>query len=101
MIRRHVTALSALALASIMVLALALRVVGVGDRLWFDEIKMIVFYMTKPIGTIFATYDNQNQHLLYSLMAKASTVVFGEGSAPLRLPALLFGVASIGVAYTH
>ncbi|MDH3733036.1 MAG: glycosyltransferase family 39 protein [Gemmatimonadota bacterium] len=89
-----------LALASIVVVALVLRVVGLGDRLWFDEIKMYVLYMTEPLGTILATYDDQNQHLLYSLLARLSTLVYGDGAAALRMPALVFGIASIVAAYS-
>ena len=92
----RVTFLIVFAIAGI---ALALRLVGLGDGLWFDEIKMQVRYIAHPLGVILTTYDDQNQHLLYSACAKLSVLVFGEGAWALRFPAVVFGVASIWAVY--
>ncbi|MDX1394432.1 MAG: glycosyltransferase family 39 protein [Gemmatimonadota bacterium] len=88
-----------IAVASIMVIALVLRIVALGEPLWFDEVKMDARYMGEPLSWILATYDDQNQHILYSLLAKLSIGVFGDTPTGLRLPAALFGVASLAAVY--
>jgi 4-amino-4-deoxy-L-arabinose transferase-like glycosyltransferase len=52
-----------------------------------------------PFGEIVITYESENQHFLYSLLAHASFQLFGESAWALRLPAVLFGVGSIGALY--
>lgn len=90
---------AALALGSIIVIAIGLRAVGLGEGLWFDEIKMHLYYISEPFGRILVTYDNQNHHLLYSLLAKVSVLLFGDSPAALRLPSMAFGIASIWALY--
>ncbi len=51
--------------------------------------------MRQPLGVLVTTFDSTNQHLLYSVAARLATVVLGEGGFALRLPAALFGVASL------
>src|SRR5262249_24105119 len=43
--------------------------------------------------------DDQNNHLLYTLLARLSFLIFGESVWSLRLPAVLFGVGSIWAVY--
>ena len=69
------------------------------DGLWFDEIGTYVHYARLPFGQILLIYDDQNQHILYSLLAHAAFVAFGEGAWALRLPAALFGVATVGALF--
>lgn len=86
-------------LAGLLALGLLLRMVDLGEGLWYDEIVTLVRYVRQPIGEIVTTYDSQNQHLLYSLLARPSVVAFGESAAALRLPAALFGVVSLWTLY--
>jgi 4-amino-4-deoxy-L-arabinose transferase-like glycosyltransferase len=79
--------------------ALLLRVIDLNDGLWFDEIRTLVGYVRQPAGHIVATYDSQNQHLLYSLLGRPLLLLFGESSWALRLPAVLFGTASLAALY--
>src|SRR5215813_7963674 len=78
-----------------LVVALAVRLPGLNDGLWFDEIQTLVDYVRYPLARIVTTFDSQNQHLLYSVLARISVQVFGESAASLRLPALAFGLASL------
>ncbi len=79
----------------LILLAGALRLHDLGDQIWFDEIDTLVHYVRKPLGYVFTTFDSQNQHLLYSILARLCVVAFGESNAALRLPAAIFGVASL------
>ena len=85
--------------ALVLAIAAILRLIDLGDGLWIDEIMTYVNYAGAPFGQLVSTYDSQNHHILYSLFAHASFLVFGEGAWALRLPAVLFGVASIWALY--
>lgn len=81
--------------AGIVGLGLALRLPSLGEGLWFDEIQTLVEYVRLPMGEILTRFDSQNQHLLYSISARMATTLLGESAWSLRLPAVLFGVASL------
>jgi mannosyltransferase len=86
-------------LVGILVLALALRLYRLGAGLWYDEINAYVLYMGLSFGEIVTTYDLESQHFLFTLLARAAFALFGEGPASLRLPAALFGTASVAALY--
>ncbi len=88
-----------LLLAVILLVALVLRLVDLGSGLWLDEITTVVEYVRRPIVAIVTDYASDNNHLLFSVMVRATMSVFGESAFTLRLPAALMGVASIGAAY--
>jgi mannosyltransferase len=88
-----------LLLAGVLVLALVLRLVDLGAGLWHDEIATLVDFGRLAPREIVATYTAQNQHVLYSLLASITFGLFGESAWALRLPAALFGVASLGATY--
>jgi len=85
--------------AALVVVGLVLRILHLGRGLWFDEIQTLVDYVRSPLGTIVTTYDNSNQHLFYSVLARISTLLLGESGAALRLPAALLGTASLLAFY--
>ena len=84
---------------AMLLVALALRLYGLNSGLWYDEILTSINYARMPFGEIIATYDSQNQHFFFSLLSRASTLIFGESAWALRLPAVVFGVASIWALY--
>ncbi|MCB9505634.1 MAG: glycosyltransferase family 39 protein [Gemmatimonadales bacterium] len=84
-----------LAIAGLLLVGLLLRLPGLDAGLWYDEIQTLVDYIRQPWGVLLTTFDSTNQHLLFSIAARASRAVFGLGAASLRLPAVLFGVASL------
>jgi len=86
-------------LTVLLVTALILRLYRLGDGLWHDEIATYINYGHLSVGELITTYDSQNQHFLFSLLARASLTLFGEGAWALRLPAVLFGVGSIWAMY--
>ncbi|MBM3989918.1 MAG: glycosyltransferase family 39 protein [Planctomycetes bacterium] len=87
------------ALGGLVVLALALRTSGLGSGLCFDELDTLVHYARKQPREIVSTFDSQNQHLLYSLLARLSFGAFGESAWAVRLPAVVLGV--LGVLALH
>lgn len=86
-------------LAALLILATALRLYALDAGLWLDEIITNVLYARLPFGAIVTTFDSENQHFLYSILAQAAFLVFGESAWALRLPAVLFGVGSIWAMY--
>jgi len=85
-------------IALLVLVALALRWPGLGTGLWLDEIQTQLDYVRLPWGQLLTTFDTTNQHLLYSISARAAQLLGGESATTLRLPAVLFGVASIWAA---
>lgn len=83
------------ALALVLALALALRLFKANTSLWYDEIFTVVNFVRLPVEQLVITFDSLNNHMLYSLLAQLSTNILGENSLALRLPAILFGLASI------
>lgn len=76
-------------------LALAVRIPGSGGDLWIDEIASLTSFMRPPLSQILVTYGSANNHVLYSILAHISISVLGEGSLPVRLPAILLGAAGV------
>jgi 4-amino-4-deoxy-L-arabinose transferase-like glycosyltransferase len=87
------------ALAGLLVAAAALRLYRLDAGLWHDEILTDVLYVRMPLGYIVSTFESENQHFLYSILAHLSVTAFGHTSWALRLPAAVFGVASIWALY--
>ena len=79
--------------------ALALRLWRLDTDLWLDEMFTLTDFLRRPLPQIATMFPSQNQHMLYSLLARASLVAFGESAAAIRLPAVLFGVGSIWVLF--
>jgi 4-amino-4-deoxy-L-arabinose transferase-like glycosyltransferase len=83
------------AIALIAAVAAALRLHELGNQLWFDEIDTLVNHVRLGWSRILTTYESRNQHLFYSVCARAALDLFGDTPFALRLPAAAFGVASV------
>jgi hypothetical protein len=86
-------------LSGILVLAAVLRAINLDAGLWYDEIVTLVEYVRVPARELVTTYTSFNNHILFSLEAQASIALLGESAWSLRLPALIFGVASVGALW--
>jgi 4-amino-4-deoxy-L-arabinose transferase-like glycosyltransferase len=86
-------------LCALTVLAACVRIVGINRGPWWDEIYFAVVSVRKPLWQIVTVFPGDNQHPLYSILARLSVVAFGEHIWSLRLPALVFGVAAIPALY--
>ena len=86
-------------LAGVTLVALALRLIHLGDDLWVDEVYTVRQYASGSVRHILSTYHDPNNHLLNSLLVHAAVKTFGYREWAIRLPALVFGVATIPAFY--
>ena len=86
-------------LLAIISLAIFFRFFHINSSLWLDEITPILFYghlsALEVIGTFLAT----NNHLLNTILVNMSVALFGEHEWAIRLPAVIFGIATIPTIY--
>ena len=87
------------ALVMLTALAAALRIYGLNSELWYDEIKTVLDSVRPPLASILTVFPSNNDHKFYSLLAHFSVSAFGEAPWSLRLPSLLFAIASIPLLY--
>jgi mannosyltransferase len=88
-----------LILSSLSVIGLGLRIWHLNSDLWYDELISLLDFIRPPFSQIVTSFSSQNQHMLYSILAHASSVVFGESAAAVRLPSVAFGIASLWVLF--
>jgi mannosyltransferase len=88
-----------LALGLLILIGFLIRLYQLNSGLWLDEILTYTNYAKLPYLQIVTTFDSENQHFLYSILAHTSFLIFGESAWALRLPAVLFGVASLAAIY--
>jgi 4-amino-4-deoxy-L-arabinose transferase-like glycosyltransferase len=82
-------------LAAIVAVGALLRGVGLTGSLWVDEVDTLLHSVRLPLARLVTSYASDNDHPLYSLVAHLAVAAFGEHEWSLRLPALLFGLASL------
>ncbi len=87
------------AIGALTILAAALRIVRLDAGLWYDEIVTLVEFVKPPLADVVSAFPDSNNHPLYSVLAHLSAGFFGEHAWSLRLPAVLFGVASVPMLY--
>lgn len=88
-----------LIVAGLIVLAALLRLYNLGNGIWYDEMLTHVRYMDLSPGQIVSSFDDANNHVLFTLAARLSIMAFGDSDWAFRLPAALFGIASVGALY--
>lgn len=86
-------------LAGITMLALLLRIRGLNTDLWLDEIHTVMTISQSSVLQMFTSYTSSNNHLLNMLLVKLSVACFGEVEWSVRLPAMIFGTATIPAIY--
>lgn len=90
---------AAWALGAVTALALALRLFHASADLWIDEISPILDYGPMPVAQVVGSYLRSNNHLLNTLLLKLAIATLGEREWAVRLPAILFGVATVPALY--
>lgn len=86
-------------LALVTLLGLILRLVRVESDLWLDEITPILDYGRLSPLQVLGSYLSTNNHVLNTLLVNGSIAVFGHTEWAIRLPAVLFGTATIPLVY--
>ena len=86
-------------LAGLTALAVALRLIGINDGMWWDEIRTLVDSARFPVSQIVTVFPGDNQHTFFSLLAHLSIAAFGDHVWSLRLPAVIAGVATVPLLY--
>jgi hypothetical protein len=94
-----ITYASLVFLVIVTVIAVALRSFHLGSDLWLDEIITVTSFAREPVLQIVSEYGTSNNHLLNTLLVKFAAWVFGEHEWSVRLPAMIFGTASVPVLY--
>jgi mannosyltransferase len=84
-----------IAMIALAAVALVLRIWQLNSGLWIDEVLTLVDFVRHPLGEIVTTFPSQNQHMLYSVLARISFDIFGDSIWALRIPSVLFGIGSI------
>jgi 4-amino-4-deoxy-L-arabinose transferase-like glycosyltransferase len=80
-------------------LGLFVRLYRVNTDLWLDEVAPVVLYGPMSAFHIATSYVASSNHLLNTLLVKASVAMFGEREWAIRLPAILFGTATVPTLY--
>ena len=86
-------------LASVTALGLGLRLISLGSDLWLDELTPILDYGHASAWQVSISYIASNNHLLNTLLGKLSMAAFGEREWAIRLPAVVFGTATVPLLY--
>ncbi len=86
-------------LVIILLLGLSLRVLGMLRPIAYDEAYTFLHFVKQPLNICLADYHVPNNHLLNSLMAHFSVIIFGNTILGLRLPVFLFGSGLIYMTY--
>jgi hypothetical protein len=89
----------AIGLAGVLAVALVLRIVRLDAPLWYDEVFTLTHFVRLPLERLVADFSSLNNHVFYSVLAKASVQTFGESAWALRLPAVAYGIASLVVVW--
>ena len=96
---RPITTTEVATVVALTLVALVLRLVGSNSGLWIDEIYSLVDFFRVPLGRMVTAFPRDNHHPLYSALAHLSIAAFGEAPWSIRLPAVLFGTATIPLLY--
>ncbi len=88
-----------IALAVIVVVALVARLIQLNSGYWADEIGALQTSYQLPGFGVLTTFRGDTHHPLYSVFGRIALLLFGESPWALRLPAVVFGVASVPATY--
>jgi mannosyltransferase len=85
-------------LTVITALAAALRLYGLDGDLWIDEIANVET-ASRPFREFFTTPKSLNHHLLHTVLVRGMLELTGAREWAVRLPAVVFGVATVPAIY--
>lgn len=85
--------------ACVTALGLGLRWISLDSDLWLDELTPILDYAHVSAWQVATSYISSNNHLLNTLLEKLTMATFGEREWAIRLPAVIWGAATVPVLY--
>lgn len=88
-----------ISIVAITLLGFGLRILHLNSDLWLDEIAPLLTYGNMSTLQVLASYVGSNNHLLNTLLVNWSVSLFGREEWAIRLPAVLFGTATIPAFY--
>lgn len=88
-----------LVLAFIIVIGIFLRLYYVNQPMRLDEAATFNTYLDKSFARATSDYSYPNNHLLHTALIFATTHLFGQNHASMRLPALISGIGIILATY--
>ncbi|MDH5452557.1 MAG: glycosyltransferase family 39 protein, partial [Paracoccaceae bacterium] len=83
----------------ILATAAGLRFYTLDRGIWYDEMLMHISHMHLSPLQILTTFKDANNHILYTFLARLSIDALGDTVTAIRIPAALFGIASIAAIY--
>lgn len=86
-------------LVGVTAVGLGLRLISLDSDLWLDEVTPIRDYGPASAWQVLISYISSNNHLLNTLLGKLSIAALGEREWTIRLPAVIFGTATVPVLY--
>ena len=84
---------------AILLVAAVVRVAALSLPMRFDEAVTYVEFVRKPWATVVSSYPYPNNHVFFSLLAKATSALAPDEPWAIRLPAFLFGLAIVPLTY--
>jgi hypothetical protein len=72
-----------------------LRGIGLRRPIEFDEATTAVYFTSRTVLDAVSDYTFPNNHVLHSVLAHVSTILFGPGEIALRLPSFVAGTLLI------
>lgn len=86
-------------LVIIVLIGLVIRMTRITESLWYDEIAAFKQYAQFTPGVIVGNYFDPVNHIAHTLLTWLSVTAFGDHALALRLPALVFSLASIPIVF--
>ncbi len=88
-----------LVVAMLGAIGLAVRLAGIGQDLWIDELATLADVRAATLGDLLGSYGGANQHTLNSVLMWIGIRAFGETEWAIRISAVLFGATTVPVFY--
>jgi 4-amino-4-deoxy-L-arabinose transferase-like glycosyltransferase len=96
---RDEPAASRFALLALLMLAVLVRVLHMGDAVRLDEKLTYTLFVSKSWVLAASDYSIPNNHVFHTLLAKGSVALLGYSLWALRLPAFVAGVLVVPATY--
>ncbi len=88
-----------LAVLLLIAIGVVLRVDFLNQPLRFDEGRTFLSFVQMPFAYIPLRYNQPNNHILNTILIKASTGIFGEAEWAIRLPAFVCGCLALPLGF--